>query len=113
RPAVVRAPDRLAAVAGAVEDPGRAVPADVREPAQLAVGALDDRDRLAGDAHADVVTRLLELRDVPDEQPLAAPDRASLGPVELGRAIDPGREGAERLGAHAAFPFATLAGPSS
>ena len=90
-----------------------AVPADVREPAQLAVGALDHRDRLAGDAHADVVARLLELRDVPDEQPLAAPDRASLRPVELGRAIDPGREGAERLGAHAALPFATLAGPSS
>ena len=50
---------------------------------------------------------------MPDEQPLAAPDRAPLGPVELGRAVDPGRERAERLGAHAAFPFATLAGPSS
>ena len=111
RPAVVRAADRLAAVAGAVEDPGGPVPADVREAAQLAVGSLDNGDRLAGDAHADVVARLLELRDVSDEQPLAAPDRAPLGPVELGRAVDPGRERADRLGAHAAFPFASLAGP--
>src|SRR6185312_7238364 len=114
RPAVVGAAHRLAAVAGAVEDAGGAVTADVREGAQIAVLAADDGDRLAGDGHRDVVAWLAQLADVPDQEPVAGEDLASLGLVQLRAAIRPRRQRARGdLGAHAALPRARCPGPSS
>ena len=58
-----------------------AVTADVVEPAQLAVLAAHDEDRLVGDPLRHVGARLLELREVSDVVPVAVEDRLLL-PLE-------------------------------
>ena len=79
RPAVVGAAQHLGAAPGAGEDLHRAVTADVRERAQLAVVAAHDRHRLAGDVGGRERAGLGHDALRADEDPRAREDVVELG----------------------------------
>ena len=75
---MVRAAQRLAAVAAPLAQAGGAVAADVAERAQLAVLAAHDERRLDADVGGDEAARLAHVGDVAGEVPRAREDRLLL-----------------------------------
>ena len=97
-PAVVRAADRLAAVAAALAQAGRAVAADVAEGAQLALLVADDQRGLGADLRGDEAARLGHVGDVPGELPGAREDRLLLAQRRLRVHVEAGvQRGALRV----------------
>ena len=93
-PAVVRAGERLADVAGrglVVEELRPAVAADVVEALELAAERVGDEDGLAGEVPDDVVAGLGQLLGAADADPVAPPDLlALLGPHGLAGVLGAG-----------------------
>jgi hypothetical protein len=89
-PGVIRAGDALAAIALlAVDQPGRAVAADVMEAAHAPVGPPDRQDRLVKELEGQEIAHGRHVVDVADQVPALAEHDLALELEELGVPVGP------------------------